>query len=323
MYLSSGYTAKKVEGEGYVRCVFNWCHDRVENPDALFESTKETPLICNVKPWLLECHPMYGEAEGGFVSEEDGEGKKSKKPIVESMWSGGPNTSLPGSFVDFLSDKGYDFWVNHSYESLVAKGCDAIWVDNNEFEVDDSSARCGNVGEEGQRVGWCRPALTTRMAQASLEALMKSDSKKRKMVVTRGGGPGIQRYAGLTWTGDNYSNWSTLKWGTTMANSLGVSGFPGVGVDIGGFAGPAPGRELFVRWCQSSCLQVRLDKRSEGREERRTRGRSVQHISLLYSLLVSSLLAPLIAGSLYYPQLERGREHNGMLDVRERDDRGH
>eukprot|EP00520_Triparma_pacifica_P011181 CAMPEP_0118633558 /NCGR_PEP_ID=MMETSP0785-20121206/1063_1 /TAXON_ID=91992 /ORGANISM="Bolidomonas pacifica, Strain CCMP 1866" /LENGTH=221 /DNA_ID=CAMNT_0006524445 /DNA_START=503 /DNA_END=1164 /DNA_ORIENTATION=- len=43
VYLSSGYTAMDVEGEGYVRCVFNWCEERVGKPEELFEANKDTP----------------------------------------------------------------------------------------------------------------------------------------------------------------------------------------------------------------------------------------------------------------------------------------
>ena len=50
IYLSSGYTANMVEGEGYVRCVFNWCKERVgDDPRDLFEGNKDCPIICNVK----------------------------------------------------------------------------------------------------------------------------------------------------------------------------------------------------------------------------------------------------------------------------------
>lgn len=39
---------------------------------------------------------------------------------------------------------------------------------------------------------------------------------------------------------------------------MGLSGQPNEGADIGGFAGPAPTEELFVRWVQQGIFQARF-----------------------------------------------------------------
>ncbi|GMI09896.1 hypothetical protein TrVE_jg13455 [Triparma verrucosa] len=242
-YLSSGYTT-----HNQVRCVFNWDLEKVGGrPEQVFENNKG--VIANVKPWLLECHPLFEElkSKGGFVKDANGE------PVFEQCWSGGPNTSLPGCMVDFTTTAGYDFWVGKAREQLVNYGCTAIWVDNNEYECDGSGI-CGD-GENKIPIGFIRPSQTLLMAQASLEAL---GGVEDKLVVTRAGGPGIQRYAGLTWTGDNRTSWSSLQWNTAQHSSLGVSGFPGVASDVGGFAGPRPDKELFIRWCQSALFTARF-----------------------------------------------------------------
>ncbi|GMH69719.1 hypothetical protein TrLO_g11260 [Triparma laevis f. longispina] len=242
-YLSSGYTT-----HNKTRCVFNWDLPKVSNDPKLVFKNNEG-VIANVKPWLLECHPLFEELKqkGGFVRNQNG------TPVFEQCWSGGPNTSLPGCLVDFTTKAGYDFWVSKAREQLVNFGCTAIWVDNNEYECDGSSI-CGD-GENTIRIGFIRPSQTLLMAQASLQAL---EGVEDKLVVTRAGGPGIQRYAGITWTGDNRTSWSTLQWNTAQHSSLGVSGFPGVASDIGGFAGPRPDKELFIRWCQSAQFTSRF-----------------------------------------------------------------
>jgi alpha-glucosidase len=43
-----------------------------------------------------------------------------------------------------------------------------------------------------------------------------------------------------------------------MITGMGLSGQPNEGADIGGFAGPAPDEELFVRWVQSGIFQPRF-----------------------------------------------------------------
>jgi alpha-glucosidase len=55
------------------------------------------------------------------------------------------------------------------------------------------------------------------------------------------------------WTGDNNSTWLHLKMSLSMVLSLGLSGEPFAGSDIGGFTG-APSGELYTRWLQSATL---------------------------------------------------------------------
>ncbi|MBK9705143.1 MAG: hypothetical protein IPO75_17840 [Betaproteobacteria bacterium] len=69
--------------------------------------------------------------------------------------------------------------------------------------------------------------------------------------------PGIQRYA-QTWTGDNTTSWETLRWNIRTGLQMSLSGMFNVGHDVGGFAGPSPDAELFLRWVQACCLNPRM-----------------------------------------------------------------
>jgi alpha-glucosidase len=57
----------------------------------------------------------------------------------------------------------------------------------------------------------------------------------------------MQRYA-QTWSGDNYTSWKSLHWNIAMGLGLALSGVSNIGHDVGGFAGPRPEPELFLRW---------------------------------------------------------------------------
>jgi alpha-glucosidase len=57
----------------------------------------------------------------------------------------------------------------------------------------------------------------------------------------------MQRYV-QTWSGDNYTGWEALKYNVQMGLGLALSGISNTGHDVGGFAGPKPDAELFVRW---------------------------------------------------------------------------
>jgi alpha-glucosidase len=94
------------------------------------------------------------------------------------------------------------------------------------------------------------------MTRATFEAQQERAKDKQVYTVTRGGMPGIQRYA-QTWTGDNTTSWHTLRWNLRMGLQISLSGMFNIGHDIGGFHGPLPEPELFLRWVQACCLNPR------------------------------------------------------------------
>jgi len=85
-----------------------------------------------------------------------------------------------------------------------------------------------------------------QMVRASREGIQAANPEKRPFVLTRANFLGGHRYA-ATWTGDNVSDWTHLRWSISMILNLGLSGQPLAGPDIGGFAGNAT-PELFARW---------------------------------------------------------------------------
>ena len=255
-HLSSGYTSDA----GGRRCVFTWHSGRIPDPKGLFDDFHACGMrvLPNIKPWLLCCHPAYAELanRGGLLKRADGTG-----PLVGRFWSGGAGTSASGSYLDFCSAAGYDWWVQQVREQLLAFGADGAWNDNNEYEVDDDLAVCGDasVGGALSRVGVLGRALQSLlMARASRDALVAAQPDRRPFVISRSGCVGTHRYAQQTWSGDNWTGWATLMYNVPMGLSLGLCGWAGVGHDVGAFAGPRPSRELFVRWVQQGVLQPRF-----------------------------------------------------------------
>jgi alpha-glucosidase len=87
--------------------------------------------------------------------------------------------------------------------------------------------------------------LNTR---STFEGLSRLRPRERPFVLTRATYAGGQRYAAI-WPGDNVSEWTALGQNLPMLMGLGLSGFPFLGTDIGGFA-ETPSAELFTRWLQ-------------------------------------------------------------------------
>ncbi len=274
-HLSSGYTT----GDDGRRYVFTWNRAKIPDPKAMIDYFHDHGIrvAANVKPHLLATHPFYDEvaAFGGFIKASSAPplvtglgGEVDIQPTGLSLqahdhaparaqfWSGGAGTTEDGSLLDFTNPRTYEWWKTKIKATLLAYGVDAIWNDNNEFQLPDDSAICDGFGDP-INLGQMRPIQTLLMARASHEALKEFYPDRVPYVITRSGGFGIQRYAG-TWSGDNSTSWHTLKWNIPMGLSLSISGMPNTGHDIGGFYGDAPDPELFLRWVQNGVFHPRF-----------------------------------------------------------------
>jgi alpha-glucosidase len=83
---------------------------------------------------------------------------------------------------------------------------------------------------------------------ATYDGLRSLRPNERPFVLTRAAYAGTQRYA-ATWTGDNSSTWNHLRMSTPIMLNMGLSAYPFVGSDIGGFAGSPPA-DLLTRWIE-------------------------------------------------------------------------
>ncbi|MBO4915942.1 MAG: hypothetical protein J5449_12150, partial [Oscillospiraceae bacterium] len=101
-----------------------------------------------------------------------------------------------------------------------------------------------------------RPLFSYLMSRASREACVES-GEEEPFLVSRCAIAGTQRVA-TTWTGDNLTSFRDLRFNHYQAMTLSLSGFCYFGQDIGGFAGPKPGRELFMRWLQYGVFTPRF-----------------------------------------------------------------
>ena len=244
-HLSSGYTSYNNK-----RCVFTWNTDRFKDPRAYFAAMNEKGAqnVPNVKPGILLCHPRFDEFNARNVFVKDSE----QDTYAVGKWWGGD-----GAFWDYTSPEGRQAWKDFLTEALIDVGTDSIWDDNCEYDsLQDKDARCCFDGKGGT-IAQLKPIMSTLMCKTSAEAVVDHNPKARPYIVCRSGSAGIQKYA-QTWCGDNYTSWKTLRYNIPIITGMGLSGQPNEGADIGGFYGPAPEEELFVRWVQNGIFQARF-----------------------------------------------------------------
>lgn len=161
-------------------------------------------------------------------------------------------------FPDFTLTRVRDWWGG-LYKNFVAMGVAGFWNDMNEPSVflrADKTMPLDTVHrlDDGTTVAHraAHNIYGMENARATYEGLRKLQDGERPFVLTRAAYSGAQRYA-ATWTGDNSSTWNHLKMSTPMLMSMGISGMPLVGDDIGGFAG-SPTPDLLTRWFEVGAL---------------------------------------------------------------------
>ncbi len=245
-HLSSGYTS--VNGK---RCVFTWNTERFKDPRAYFAAMNEKGAqnVPNVKPGILLCHPWFDEFNKKDVFVKDSEHPDAY--AVGSWWGG------DGAFWDYTKPEARRAWKDYLIENVIDVGTDSVWDDNCEYDsLLDKDAKVDFDGKGGT-IGQLKPLMCTIMCRLAGEAVEEHNPDARPYVVCRSGSSGIQKYA-QTWCGDNYTSWKSLQYNIPIITGMGLSGQPNEGADIGGFAGPAPSEELFVRWVQNGIFQPRF-----------------------------------------------------------------
>lgn len=242
-HLSSGYTSI---GPG--RYVFHWNREKFPEPTAFVQSylARGVRLVPNIKPALLRDHPRFEEVHKAGLLVQDPDGQ----PTAIQFWDG------TGAYLDFTNPATIRWWKQQVTGQLLQLGIPTTWNDNNEYEIWSDQALAHGFGSP-RPARETRPLQTLLMMQASHAAQTEFAPQERPYLVSRSGAAGMQRYV-QTWSGDNYTDWETLRYNIRMGLGLAMSGVSNTGHDIGGFSGPAPGPELLVRWVQHGIFLPRF-----------------------------------------------------------------
>jgi alpha-glucosidase len=165
------------------------------------------------------------------------------KNYIGHVWPGACH------FPDFTKAAARNWWGNNFKEAYVNNGVRGFWNDMNEPAAwGREFPNLIEFGDKGnkQTLYTVKNAYGLLMAKATFEGTKSLMNGQRPFVLTRASYSGIQKYS-AQWTGDNVSSDEHMLLGVRLLNSMGLSGVPYVGMDIGGFMGnPSP--DLFVRW---------------------------------------------------------------------------
>lgn len=243
-HFGSGYSS--IGGRRYC---FNWNHDKFPDPAATLRRLTEAGMrpVTNLKPCLLDDHPKLADAKAKGILVKDGE---TGQPAVAQFWDG------LGYHLDFTNPRGIEWWRDGLKTTLLDLGVVTAWNDNNEFEIWDEDAICDGFGRPFPQAV-ARPVQAQLMSKLSSETQRAQRPGERPYAISRAGGPGIGRYA-QTWSGDNSTDWKTLRGNLRQGLGMSLSGLFNIGHDVGGFHGPSPSPELLCRFVEFCALWPRF-----------------------------------------------------------------
>ena len=168
---------------------------------------------------------------------------QSGVPFVGKVW---PGQTL---FPDFSKEDTRKWWARLNADHARNAGLSGIWNDMNEPAIIDGSdyddMRFDRDGKNCDH-GRFHNEYAMLMAAGTMAGMEAAHPNKRPFILSRGGSPGIQRYA-ANWLGDNCSRFEHIAMSIPMACGLGLSGQPFIGADVGGFAETC-NPELLARW---------------------------------------------------------------------------
>lgn len=239
--------------------VFTWDPAAFPDPAGLMRELHADGFttVAIVDPGVKADDPAYGvhaegEALDAYVRHADGTVAHGE------VWPG------RCAFPDFTRADVRAWWGG-LHDGLVDTGVDGIWNDMNEpalfttEHVEGSMAAEESVGTlplsvrhafegRGGTHAEAHNVYGMQMQRATHEGLAALRPGRRPFTITRAAYAGSQRY-GTAWTGDNTASWEHLTLAVQQVLSLGVSGLPFTGADVGGFSGE-PSGELLARWTQ-------------------------------------------------------------------------
>ena len=191
-----------------------------------------------------------GAEAGHFLKAPDGE------PYVARWWMG------TGSPVDFTSEAA-DAWWRELAREVLELGVEGIKADDGEGYYLPDDVRFAD-GRTGAQAAWAYPAMYRRSMQRALDEAHPG----RGVLFARSAWMGAT-HKGITWGGDQVSDFWSLRALVTATLTAAASGFSNWSHDVGGYLGDrlierCP-KELLIRWLEFGCFTPLLH--SHGRFE--------------------------------------------------------
>ena len=229
--------------------IFTWDASRFSDPSGMLRrlASMNFHTVTIVDPGV--------KRDPGYAAYDSGIRENIFAHTPDGMVYSGPVWPGPAVFPDFTDERARKWWAGQ-IAGFVSPGVAGIWNDMNEPSVFDvPTVTMPNdvvFHHNGSAIAAAEAhnVFGQQMTLATRDGLLQARPEERPFVLTRATYAGGQRYAAV-WTGDNVADWPHLRDGIATLLGMGISGYPFVGNDIGGFNdGPVADPELFTRWIE-------------------------------------------------------------------------
>ena len=206
---------------------------------------------------------MYQEGHAGshFIHDINGNSRWYYDHFFGDLW-----------WFDYTSGPFRDWWGGALSEFLDDYPFPGIWNDLNEpadalyrfaqndvYWLSDTTNQSYNSFDSRRWHVNIKNTYNVYETKHTHHTLSTNFPNQRAFVLSRGGWPGVQRYA-MGWSGDNNSTWAHNRVNIAMGVSVMMSGQVNFGHDIGGFIvddgtpDDRPEGELLTRWYEWAAL---------------------------------------------------------------------
>lgn len=216
-------------------CHFDWNEKDWGSAKELFRDFADNGFgICLwINPYLAEGSQPYQEAlEKGFLVRTP-----SGEPARLEF-------NLAAGIVDFTNPQA-KYWWQIKLMHLLRQGAATFKVDFGDRVPENAIFNNGKSGLEMHNL------FVHLYAEAVYESV--ASVKGNGIIWRRPGYIGTQRFPG-SWAGDTQVTWEGMKGALRGGLSAAFTGESFWSHDIGGFVGPKPGAELYIRWVQFGLL---------------------------------------------------------------------
>lgn len=247
---------------------FRFDPDRLPDPAAALAKIRAQHLRVGVQetPYVPVHDPLFAELAQRHYLLTTVHGDPCVIRPDAGAASGPQDGMLPPSpecgILDFTNPAALAWWRDQ-HRPLFATGVDVIASDGGEHVPDDALAF---NGDSGARLHNVYPQLYN---QCVFEATTRYQPKDAAppIVASRAGWSASHRHP-VGWGADAQGDWEGLAASIRGALSLGMSGTPFLGLDVGGSHGAAPpDAELYLRWLQAAVFSSHLRIHGPGERE--------------------------------------------------------
>ncbi len=221
-----------------------------------FREQEGVGLILIEEPYISQGLPEYRElARRGYLGRQTPEGTAPCQ-IDDSNWWG------VGGILDPTNPEGRSFWHSWRRQPLVDMGVTGHWIDLGEPECYRHMEPDGRFSTPFYRAGphaEVHNLYAHHWARGIWEGYAQNGVARRPFLLSRSGGPGIQRFGVAMWSGDIATTEESLGEHLNAQVNVGLSGIDYFGSDVGGFfreefpGSPEELDALYTRWFAAAC----------------------------------------------------------------------